>query len=121
MRSRTPARFSWDRTTSELLTVYEDAMADFAEHRECKGAAVSEHRRRGTSEGAERTGDERLREERSDVVSEHRSEERARSVSEQGDERLREERSDAVSEHRSEERANSAHADAIAALDGCAA
>ena len=28
------ARFSWDRTTSELLVVYEDAMADFAEHRE---------------------------------------------------------------------------------------
>ena len=28
------ARFSWDRTTSELLTVYEDAMTDFAEHRE---------------------------------------------------------------------------------------
>lgn len=28
------ARFTWDRTTSELLVVYEDAMADFAEHRE---------------------------------------------------------------------------------------
>ncbi len=28
------ARFSWDRTTSELLVVYEDAMADFAAHRE---------------------------------------------------------------------------------------
>jgi D-inositol-3-phosphate glycosyltransferase len=28
------AGFSWDRTTSELLVVYEDAMADFAAHRE---------------------------------------------------------------------------------------
>ena len=28
------ARFSWDRTTSELLAVYEDAMAEFAAHRE---------------------------------------------------------------------------------------